>query len=248
MSDKKTQALVEALKRAAAGPAEQRLFRSGKLDGLFPGRGGTNAGAAARAVADGLLEVVRTETKGKTAVEWVRLAPRGVDFLHEHESPVQALRDLRDALRATAEGVPLWLEEMRQKLRALDERLAEDARTWGQALDGLRRRVEEALGRLESLAPRLPDGVVSAYPWAPAALEYLGRRENGGVPGGCPLPELFAALESRHAGLSLSAFHEGLRRMFAQGALRLLPVAEGDLAQPEYALLDGSSVLYFATR
>ena len=61
------------LKQCLADPAEQRLFKSGKLDGLFASRTGTNAEAASRALADGLLEVVRTETKGKTTTEWVRL-------------------------------------------------------------------------------------------------------------------------------------------------------------------------------
>src|SRR5262245_384539 len=93
--DKVTDALVDALKLALTGPPEQRLYRSGKLDGLFPGRAGTNAEAAALALRDGLLEVVRTETRGKSSFDWVRLTPRGVEFLHERESPVAALHDLR---------------------------------------------------------------------------------------------------------------------------------------------------------
>ena len=44
--DKVTEALVEGLKQALAEPGEQRLFKSGKLTGLFPGRTGANAEAA----------------------------------------------------------------------------------------------------------------------------------------------------------------------------------------------------------
>ena len=58
--DKVTEALIDALKQCLADPAEQRLFKSGKLDGLFAGRTGANAEAASRALADGLLEVVRS--------------------------------------------------------------------------------------------------------------------------------------------------------------------------------------------
>ena len=87
--EKVTETLVDALKLALAEPGEQRLFKSGKLAGLFAGRAGVNAEAAARALRDGLLEVVRTEAKGKTTLEWVRITPRALEFLHQHESPVQ---------------------------------------------------------------------------------------------------------------------------------------------------------------
>src|SRR5712692_5192092 len=96
--DKVTEALVEALKQALAEPGEQRLFKSGKLAGLFPGRSGANADAAARALRDGLLEIARSETKGKTVIEWVRVTPGGVQFLHDHESPLTVLRELREEL------------------------------------------------------------------------------------------------------------------------------------------------------
>ena len=102
--DKVTTILVAALKQALADPVEQRLYRSGKLSGLFAGRGGANGDAAAQALRDRLLEVVRTETKGKTVIDWVRLTPRGVDFLHDHESPVEALHDLRSYLMIANKG------------------------------------------------------------------------------------------------------------------------------------------------
>src|SRR5438552_16959713 len=94
-NDKVTEILLDALKLALAEPGEQRLFKSGKFAGLFAGRVGVNAEAAAQALRDGLLEVVRTESKGKTTTEWVRITPRAVEFLHQQESPVQALRGLR---------------------------------------------------------------------------------------------------------------------------------------------------------
>src|SRR4051794_40493044 len=112
--DKVSDAVLETLKLALAGPAEQRLYKSGKLDGLFPSRAGVNAEAAALALREGLLEVVRTETRGKTIFEWVRLTPRGIEYLHEHESPVRVLEDLRELLKVNRDAVPAWAEEMRQ--------------------------------------------------------------------------------------------------------------------------------------
>jgi len=247
--DRTTETLLEALKRALTEPGEQRLYKSGKLEGLFPNRAGYAAEAATRALREGLLEVVRTETRGKSSFEWARLTPRGVDFLHEHESPVRALQELRVELRLNQQAVPIWLEQMQATLRALDERLVVDAQKWLQRLEGLTRRVEETLQRLEASAPLLPPDVVQSHPWAIAALNYLDRRRNGGAPGACPLPELFSALVRQHPNLSMSAFHEGLRRLNDCRAIQLQPAGSlADLAQPEFALLDGAAVLYFAAR
>src|SRR6266404_1516178 len=125
MADRLTETLLDALRAALAAPGEERLFRAGKLTGLFPGRIGVSADAAAKALRDGLLEIARTEAKGKTVIEWAKLTPRGIEFLHDHESPVQALHELRDVLRTTQTGLPGWVAEMRQTLAAQGERLTE---------------------------------------------------------------------------------------------------------------------------
>ena len=93
-----------------------------------------------------MLEVIRTETRGKTSCEWVRLTPAGVDFLHEHESPLRALEALRDVLKANREAVPVWLESMRQELRQLSDRLEGTARGCLAKLDGLARHVDGETG------------------------------------------------------------------------------------------------------
>jgi hypothetical protein len=247
--DRVTQVLVEGLKQALAAGAEQRLYKSGKLEGLFAGRGGTAAAAAARALRDGLLEVVRTETRGKAAFEWVRLTPAGVEFLYQHESPVRALDELRTALRLNQQALPEWLAQMRAALGVLDQRLADDARRWHERLEALARRVEDTLRRIEQAMPPLPADVLQAHPWALDAVNYLDRRQCGGAAGDCPLPELFAALRREHPGLSVGSFHEGLKRLHQRHVLRLRPAnAPAQLEQPEYALLDGDAVLYWAAR
>jgi len=250
MVDKVTEVLIDTLKQAVADPGEHRLVKSGKLDGLFANRSGANGEAAARAVREGLLEVVRAETKGKVTTEWVRLTPRGVEFLHDQESPLQALKDLQSILQVTRDGVPLWLTEMRGELQGLAKKLGEEAERWTQRLDALSQRVEEALRRAEASGPPLPDGAAAEAPWAKDALAYLDHRKTGGAPGDCPLPELFAALRERYADLSLTAFHDRLRRLQDRQALRLLPFPgpPDAIPEPEYALLDGALLLYFVGR
>jgi hypothetical protein len=245
-----TEILLDALKLALAEPGEQRLFRSGKLAGLFAGRTGVNGEAATRALREGLLEVVRTETKGKATTEWVRITPRAMEFLHEQESPVQALKDLRTILQTNREAVPLWLAEMQRELHALGSRLAEEAERWTHRLDALSGQVEAALRRAEAAGRELADGVAVDVPWAVDALAYLDHRRTSGANGDCPLPELFAAVRDRHPELSITAFHDHLRRLQDRRALRLLAFAgpPSDIPEPEYALLDGANLLYYVSR
>jgi hypothetical protein len=247
--DRVTEVLVEGLKQARTDPAGHRLHKSGKLDGLFPGRTGAAGEAAARALRDGLLEIVRTETRGKTVIDWVRLTPAGVEFLHQHESPARALDELHTTLRLNQQALPGWLAEMRACLATLDQRLAEDARRWHDRLETLACRVEETLRRIEQATPPLPADVLHNHPWALDAVNYLDRRKGSGASGDCPLPELFAALRREHGGLSVGAFHGGLKRLHARHALRLRS-ADGpaEMTQPEFALFDGDAVLYYAAR
>ena len=246
--DRIRETLLEALAVAIAG-GEARLWKAGKLDGLFPARTAACAEAAQRAIEQGLLERVRIEAKGKTEIEWVRITPRGVQFLHDHESPVRALHELRAALRQGQRAMPAWLDEMGAVLESAKERLREDAARWEARLDALEQRVGDALRRLEASGPLVPPELAREHPWCIDALNYLDRRRTAGAPEACPLPELFAAVAEHHPALPLGAFHEGLRRLHQRKAVLLRPAASGaDLPSPEFALYDGSEVYYFAVR
>jgi hypothetical protein len=248
-ADKVTETLLEALKQGLARPGEHRLYKSGKLEGLFASRAGASAEAAARALRERLIEAVRTETKGKTLIDWVRVTPKAVDFLHEHESPLRALQDLRAELRATQERVPAWSEEVRRTLAALGDRLADDSARMLQRVEALSTRVEEALRRMALLGPHLPDGLAKAVPWAEDALTHLERRRTSGAAAPCPLSELFAVLAGRQAEFTIARFHDGLRRLHERRLVHLLPAAAvpGEAPPAEYALFDGGGVYYYVT-
>jgi hypothetical protein len=247
--DRVTEHLVETLAQAVAVPGEHRLFRSGKLDGLFPGRTGHAAEAASRAMREGLLQRVRLETKGKTEIEWVAVTPAGVEFLHRQQSPVEALLSLRAVLLANQEAIPLWLEDMRSTLRQLEAKLTADADAAQRRLAALEQRVGGTLQRLEAASPLVPPDVLQSTPWAVDALNYLDRRRNAGASHDCPLPELFSAVVTNRPALGLSEFHEGLRRLHRRRALRLRPAETPDeITRPEFALLEEASVCYYAVR
>lgn len=247
--DKVTSALLAALKKALAEPGEQRLYRSGKLDGLFPGRTGATAEAAERALRDGLLDVVRTETKGKIRIDWVRPTPRAVAFVHDVQSPAAALHELRDALQMTQMSLPVWVANLHQRLEDLAGELGREMHAVAHRLDVLSRRVEEAIERAETARPKLSHEVAQQIAWARDALDHLDRRRNGGLESPCPLSELFAAVRECHPSLTVSDFHLGLRRLFDRGLVRLIPL-EGATAvtEPEYALLDGFVTYFYVQR
>jgi hypothetical protein len=248
--DRINEALLDALKRALAEPGEQRLFRSGKLDGLFPGRGGVHADAAALALREGYLEVTRTETRGKTSIDWVRITPRGVNWLHDQESPLEVLRELRTAVQTTRDGVPLWLADIRLELQNLEKQLTATAQRYLHWLEALDQRIAEALRRAESAPPSLPETLTTLVPWGLDALTYLDRRQATGSSAPCSLPELFAAVREGHPELSLSEFHDGIRRLHERRAVRLQPPADPakPMPEPEYALVDGDGMFYFVSR
>lgn len=238
--------MLEALKVAVATAGEHRLFRIGKHSGLFAARVGPAAEAALASLRDGLLETVRTETRGRIVTQWVKATPKAVAFIHENDSPKSILQELKSVLGATRAGVPLWMSEAKQEAAALAAKFEGQAASMLSRLDELTRRVEAALRRAETAGPALAEPVSRVVPWAIEALEYLDRRAATGAHADCPLPELFEAVRDRFAGLTLPEFQNGLRRLHDVRAVRLSPMAE--MSEPEYAMLVGSRMMGAVSR
>lgn len=238
----RTESLLDALKFAIANPGEHRLFRSGKLAGLFASRAGASSEAALLALRGGLLETVRTETRGKIVTEWVTATPKAVTFVHDYDSPKSVLKELKDVLDATRSGVPAWMAEAKQEVAALATHFEVRAAAVLARLDDLAVRVEAALRRADLYFPALAEPVGQMVPWAVDALEYLDRRAVTGASGNCPLPELFHAVRDKYPDMTLPAFHDGLRRLHDVRAVRLS--ASDEMTEPEYAMLLGDRLVY----
>ena len=237
--------LLEALRHGAAQPGEQRLFRSGKLPGLFASRTSANAEAAARGVREALIEIVRTEVKGKTTVEWARVTQQGIDYLLRQEAPTHALQELRELLRANEAGVPAWVAELRGRIDALGRQLLADVDTLNRRLEQVQQRVTAALERLEQA--HAPRHAASLPEWGGEAQTYLRQRAHSLPDRPCSLAELFAALRTRGVELGLKDFHAGLRRLYEHGLVRLhAHNGDGAPSEPEYALLEGAEVFHYA--
>ena len=244
--DRRTFALMEALKTAALERGEMRLYRRGRLHGLFAQRTRLNAELASQAVQDGLLEVARSETIGKTLVEWVRITQKGLDVLMDSESPVRALQELRAALTVSQEGLPMWAVQMHTRFGELADRLDAEIDQMKGRLEQLAERVTATLERLEAAQPQ---AATPSVPWAQETLAYLDRRKQVGLGERCSLADLFGALREQHSDLSIKDFHTGLKRLHEREVVTLLPsTANGDAPGPEYALLDGPAVYYYVGR
>ena len=172
--DKATQILLDVLRQGTNGEGEQRLFRSGKLPGLFSGKTSLNAELAAQALRDGLIEMVRTETRGKTAVEWVRVTSQGTAFLVQHESPLKALEELHAVLRQNQEGLPAWFTELQAAHSGRQSkgagRIPGHEPQAGAIVPARRRHL--AAGR--SMGPALPNGAAGVVPWSNEAVHISG--------------------------------------------------------------------------
>jgi hypothetical protein len=243
--DKQQFILFEALRQGAGQPDRVRLYRSGKLPGLFPGRTREHAAVADQAVRDGLIEIVSVEVRGKTTVEWARVTPKGIEHLMQHESPVRALQDLRAVLESHRQRLPVWVAELQQQIEELQRRLATEVEAIGQRLDRLAERAREAIERLEQ--GRGPEA--GTVPWGSEVLSLLEDRESAGLGASCSLAELFHALRQRRIELNLKDFHVGLRRLHEHGLVQLQP--DNGATQPhapEYGLLDGNSVYHSVVR
>lgn len=232
--------ILDAVK--AAGTGEHRLFRSGKLPGLFPSRAGAAAEAAVAAVRDGLLETARTEVRGKVVTEWVKATPKGLAFVHDHDSPKSVLRELAGVLQTARDGLPGWTADTRRELAEFAARFEDRAAAVLARLDDLADRVEAALRRAEATAPAVAGPVAGVVPWAVDALAHLDRRRGEA----CPLPELFAAVRERSPELSLTDFQDGLRRLHDVRSVKLVPADE--MPEPEYAIVVEGELVYAVCR
>jgi hypothetical protein len=233
---KQSELLLDALKAALAASGEHRLFRWGKLSGLFPSRVGPSAAAAQRAIREGLLESTRTETRGKLVVEWVRATSRAVDYLHENDSPAAVLRELRDVIGTTRQGVPIWMTQARDEAAQLSLRFVHFSREMLKRLDDLSERVETALRKVDHPTPTLRGALPELVPWAQDALEFLDKLAVGGT-SWSRLNDLFHAMKDEHPELSVPEFHQGIRRLHEGGHVKLTPPADPEaIREPEYAV------------
>lgn len=247
-TEKQSELILDALKAAVSEPGEHRLFRWGKLGGLFPSRLGVSAAAARYALREGLLEHVRTEMRGRLVVEWVRATAAAMRHLDEHDSPKAVLRELREMIGATRAGVPVWMEQARDEAAQLALRFEHFSRELLRRLDSLNDRVDAAIRRAEAAVPKVGEAMLRRVPWAKAILEQFERREANGHESRISLGELFLVAKAFDPSMTLLDYHEGIRTLTNGGLLRLAPAGASEIREPEFAIEIGGQMMWWVER
>lgn len=270
MADKLTALIVDALTRAAAEAAGVPLFGTKSDPGLFPATAAAKP-AAQKALDDGLLEVVRTENKGKQAREFAAATEKGLRFLLDQVSPKQVLEDFVRVL---------------EKREGQVTELLEAANRMADSLDGLKAAVAVVLPRVQAGRVKSEANVPDFFPERGAAKRpideplFVPAPQRGGVAvleapvavaaddlaeavlarlcdwaasaavgQDCPLPELYRSLSTREVPPTIGQFHDCLRRLHESHRVYLHPWTGPLYALPEpaYALLAGHNVAYYAS-
>jgi len=190
--------------------------------------------AAREALERAWLAGLRTELRGKAAIDVVTLTNSGSAYVMEQVNP-----------RGLLETVQRSLEESSSRVDHLRSELS----TCQHHLDALRNRVEELQFRIESSTVTVATVQVTPSAWQDRLAEYLLCRQESRPAEDCPLPELFHQAKNVDPALSVGEFHEGLRRLQADRRIALQPWTGPlhELPEPTLALMHGHSLAYYAS-
>lgn len=262
MADKLAQHILDALSKAAAEPGGLPLLATKSEPGLFPSTAAAKS-AAQKCVAEGLLQLSRTEARGKLARELHTITDAGWDYLLEAVNPKQVLEDFVRVLEARQGEVGELLDR---------------ARHMADVLGGIRDAVSRVLPRVAAGRVPNPDrgstalhsaaslrsttmslngsagtALLEAPPEADLGTAILTRLDdwsslaNAGED--CPLPELFRSLAAGSSA-TIGEFHDALRQLHSAGAIYLHPWTGPlhEMPEPAYALLVGHNIAYYASQ
>jgi len=234
LADKSTPLVLEALGRAAADPEGLPLHGGKSAPGLFAGSPAAKQ-AAQRCKDEGLLRSVRTETRGKTAVEFCAITQKGLTFLLSQVSPKQVLEDFIRTLDARRGQI--------DQLRDVASRIRE-------SLDGLHATATIVLSKIATPAPvGLESSRNGSESFSNLITAHLARWHESGQSGDRPLPELFRQVKQASPQLTIGDFHDVLRKLHEHERIYLHPWTGPlhELPEPAIALMIGHEIAYYAS-
>ncbi len=231
MADTAHALVFEGLTHAATAPAGLPLYAPRSGPGLFAATAAGKA-AAQRCKDEGLLQVLRSETRGKVSHEVCGITEKGLVFLLQHGNPRPVLEAFVAALGARQGALETILDAVRQSQHDLD---------------GLRAGALKVMERLAAAPPI--SGPSGGQEVAAAIRGQLTQWHEAGLLGDCPLPELFYRLRSSFPQLTVGQFHDQLRLLYEAQEIYLHPWTGPlyDLPEPAVALLVGHEIAYYAS-
>lgn len=227
--------IIDALERAVTEPDGLPLVASKAAPGLFPSTAAGKKDAEGARLA-GYFDVVRRETRGKTAIEFVGLTEKGLAALLEHVQPKPVLAALLAAIERCEKRLDSWVDEVKKN------------RT---SLDGLKTLAEKVLTHLAKPEATLPPWSRNGHSHDPKAkiVEILRSWAASGKLGDQPLPDLFEAVRGSSPKLTLGQFHDALRSLHETQTIYLHPWTGPlyELPKPIFSLLVGHEIGYYAS-
>jgi len=249
LADASQSLLLEGLTHAAAEPGGVPLLASRGAAGLFAANAAGKR-AAVRCRDDGLVQVLRTETRGKSSQEICAITEKGLALLLQEANPRQLLESFVEALDARRTQMAQLLDSARQSQDYLET---------------LRGHAEKVLAKLHrpcessalfAIHKNGANGkhhetatVMVADPGAAAVLDHLRRWNDAARLGDCPLPEIFRVAKEAKPGTTIGQFHDLLRRLHEERRIYLHPWTGPlyELPEPAVALLTGHEVAFYAS-
>ena len=232
LADKSTSLILEALSRAAAEPDGLHLHATKGVTGLFPASPAARQ-AAQRCKDEGLLQSVRTETRGKSVAEVCAITEKGLAYLLAQASPKQVIEDFIRALDARQGQLSSIVDSVRRMQNSLDS-------------------IRAAAEKLASIGP-CPVGPAPSTNGLGSCLGelvgHLTRWLHAGANSDCPLPDLYRHAVKSANHLSIGEFHDGLRKLHEEKRIYLHPWTGplSDLPEPSLALLVGHEIAFYAS-
>ncbi len=235
MAESSSNLIAQALERALTAPAGLPLVTSKQAAGLFPSvAAGKDAAQEARAT--GMVRVLRTETKGKTTLEYCTLTEKGLAYLLEQSSPRPVLESLLTAIDACQARIDGWIV---------------DVSVNRQYLADVRALAAKVLAHLQKPETTLPPWARNGHAFDPQTriVELLQAWQGAGKIGDYPLPELYEQARAMSAKLTLGQFHDALRALHDRQTIYLHPWTGPlhELPHPASSLLVGHEIAYYAS-
>lgn len=226
---------IRALTAAMNSPAPRVQFGSKGMLGFLQGNTAKTRPVGQLMLSEGWIEPTGESVgKGKSRKPLFRVSAAGLRV-------ALAESDVAMALEAMAEAAQASRRELAELTKALEHQT--------RILDQLRGRI--ALPDLDRIILRSQDAEATRYSgyrkWLDEAVTYVSENPNRHPLDHVPLPDLFRAVGEPH-GLTIGAFHDGLRTLLDDDMIRLEPYT-GPMFQLEdgqYALMWGQEVKYYA--
>jgi hypothetical protein len=240
------QMVLEALERALADPTPRKMHGTKAKPGIFLSASAAAKAAASQCLERGLVRQIGQQGAGTKVTSVFGITPAGVALVLERSPMPRLLAAMLDATDRTAQSVAQCKQTLDVVAQhASDLRLAfEQAATRIRPLDlaEVLRTVPAAEAAASNAPVRRTEGLDEYL----IAFVHASKARTPLQP--VTLPDLFRHASAKVGSLSIGQFHDSMRRLAGQEQLRLLPYTQAmyQLAEPEYALILGREVMYYA--